>query len=75
MCNIGEFRSDPPPDTFHDLVEFSILASQRDPFDPMERAIKEFGEAYLAHTEHLHGDWRLEKEYPLSPELLAMSHV
>jgi len=75
LCNIGEFRSDPPPDTFHDLVEFSILASQRDPFDPMERAIKEFGEAYLAHTEHLHGDWRLEKEYPLSPELLAMSHV
>jgi len=75
LCNIGEFRKDPPPDTFHDLVEFSILASQRDPFDPMERAIKEFGEAYLAHTEHLHGDWRLEKEYPLSPELLAMSHV
>jgi len=75
LCNIGEFRKDPPPDTFHDLVEFSILASQRDPFDPMERAIKQFGEAYLAHTEHLHGDWRLEKEYPLSPGLLAMSHV
>jgi P-type Ca2+ transporter type 2C len=74
-CNIGDFRKEPPPDRFHDLVEFSILASQRDPFDPMERAIKEFGEEYLAHTEHLHGDWRLEKEYPLSPELLAMSHV
>jgi len=75
LCNICEFRKDSQPDTFHDLVEFSILASQRNPFDPMERAIKEFGEAYLAHTEHLHGDWRLEKEYPLSPELLAMSHV
>jgi len=75
LHNIGDFRREPPPDTFHDLVEFSILASQRDPFDPMERAIKEFGEEYLAHTEHLHGDWRLEKEYPLSPELLAMSHV
>ena len=75
LRNIGDFRNDPPPDTFHDLVEFSILASQRDPFDPMERAIKNFGEEYLAHTEHLHGDWRLEREYPLSPELLAMSHV
>ncbi|MEI6207350.1 MAG: cation-translocating P-type ATPase [Desulfuromonadales bacterium] len=74
-CTIDDFRKNPPPDTFHDLVEFSILASQRDPFDPMERAIKDFGEAYLAQTEHLHGDWRLEKEYPLSPELLAMSHV
>jgi P-type Ca2+ transporter type 2C len=75
LCNIGDFRDDPPPDTFHDLVEFSILASQHDPFDPMERAIKEFGEGYLAHTEHLHGDWHLEKEYPLTPGLLAMSHV
>ncbi|AJY70211.1 ATPase [Geobacter sulfurreducens] len=75
LCPIGDFRNAPPPDIFHDLVEFSILASQRDPFDPMERAIKEFGESYLAHTEHLHGDWTLEKEYPLSPELLAMSHV
>jgi P-type Ca2+ transporter type 2C len=75
LRTIGDFRNDPPPDTFHDLVEFSILASQRDPFDPMERAIKDFGGEYLAHTEHLHGDWRLEREYPLSPELLAMSHV
>ena len=75
LHRIGDFRSDPPPDTYHDLVEFSILASQRAPYDPMERAIKDFGEAYLAHTEHLHGDWSLEREYPLSPELLAMSHV
>jgi len=75
LCNIGDYRNNPPPDTFHDLVEFSILASQRDPFDQMERAIKDFGEKYLAHTEHLHGEWNLEKEYPLSPELLAMSHV
>uniref|UniRef100_UPI00384ED9A0 cation-translocating P-type ATPase n=1 Tax=Geomonas agri TaxID=2873702 RepID=UPI00384ED9A0 len=75
LCPIGDFRNTPPLEIFHDLVEFSILASQRDPFDPMERAIKEFGEAYLANTEHLHGDWFLEKEYPLSPELLAMSHV
>lgn len=75
LCKIGDSRNDPPPETFHDLVEFSILASQPDPFDPMERAIKVFGEDYLAHTEHLHGEWSLEKEYPLSPELLAMSHV
>ncbi|TGU72422.1 cation-translocating P-type ATPase [Geomonas terrae] len=75
LRNIGDFRNDPPPEIFHDLVEFSILASQRDPFDPMERAIKDFGEEYLARTEHLHDDWRLEREYPLSPELLAMSHV
>jgi P-type Ca2+ transporter type 2C len=57
------------------LVEFCILASQRDPFDPMEKAFKELGEHSLANTEHLHDDWQLLREYPLSPELLAMSHV
>ena len=75
IYDMRDFRTTPPPDIFHDLVEFSILASQRDPFDPMERAIKTFGEEYLAHTEHLHADWLLEREYPLSPVLLAMSHV
>ncbi|MBH8566686.1 HAD-IC family P-type ATPase [Nostoc sp. CENA67] len=63
------------PETFHQIVEFSILASQKDPFDPMEKAFKDLGNNYLAHTEHLHDDWQLIREYPLSPHLLAMSHV
>jgi P-type Ca2+ transporter type 2C len=65
----------PLPEAFHPLVEFAILASQRDPFDPMEQALKRFGEETLAHTEHLHQDWTLVREYPLSPTLLAMSQV
>lgn len=65
----------PPPEAFHPLVEFSILASQRDPFDPMEKAFNQFGEQYLSNTEHIHRDWTLVREYPLSNELLAMSHV
>jgi P-type Ca2+ transporter type 2C len=63
------------PETFHELIEFSILSSHRDPFDPMEKAIKEMGEKYLAHTEHLHDDWHLEHQYPLSQKLLAISRV
>ena len=65
----------PLPETLHQLVEFCILASQSDPFDPMEKAFKRLGDEYLAHTEHLHYDWKLLREYPLSPDLLAMSHV
>jgi Ca2+-transporting ATPase len=57
------------------LVEYSILASQRDPFDPMEKAFHRFGEEYLAKTEHIHANWTLVQQYPLSRELLAMSHV
>jgi Ca2+-transporting ATPase len=63
------------PETVHPLVEFCILASQRDPFDPMEKAFKQLGDRYLADTEHLHHDWQLLREYPLSPQLLAMSQV
>ncbi len=63
------------PETFHSIVEYSILASKRDPFDPMERAFKQLGDEYLPGTEHLHGDWHLVQEYPLSKDLLALSHV
>jgi P-type Ca2+ transporter type 2C len=63
------------PETLHALVEYSLLASQQAPFDPMEQALRSFGERALAQTEHLHRDWILLREYPLSPTLLALSHV
>lgn len=63
------------PEMFHRLVEFVVRASHRDPFDPMERAINALGSASLAGTEHLHKEWVLAREYPLSPSLLAMSQV
>jgi Ca2+-transporting ATPase len=62
-------------ENFHEVVEYSILASPIDPFDPMEKAMKELGGRTLANTGHLHKDWLLVKEYPLSEKLLAMSHV
>jgi Ca2+-transporting ATPase len=63
------------PEWSHELVEYGILASQRDPFDPMERAFHDLGQRQLAGTEHLHPDWTLMREYPLSGDLLALSHV
>jgi len=63
------------PEDFHELLEFGILASQKDPFDPLEAAITRLGGLSLEDTEHLHFDWVLEREYPLSPQLLALSHV
>jgi Ca2+-transporting ATPase len=63
------------PEAVHPVLEYAILASQRDPFDPMDRALKELGERTLRGTEHLHRDWTLVREYPLSPELLALSRV
>ncbi len=63
------------PEAFHELVEFAILASDENPFDPMEIAIRGFGVAALGRTEHVHRDWKLVAEYPLSDSLLALSHV
>ncbi|MGC1376323.1 MAG: cation-translocating P-type ATPase [Anaerolineales bacterium] len=63
------------PESFHELVEFGILATPVDPFDPMEKAIKELGGRTLVNTEHLHAEWNLVREYPLSEKLLAMSDV
>jgi len=60
---------------FHQLIEYGLLASQRDPFDPMEIAIKNFGEYYLKDTEHLHQSWFLVQQYPLSQKLLTISQV
>lgn len=63
------------PEAIHPLIEFGILASRKDPFDPMEKALQRIGQHYLAKTEHLHFDWQLLHEYPLSTDLLAMSCV
>jgi len=63
------------PEAFHEIVEYSILASPADPFEPMEKAMKELGARTLHNTEHLHEDWSLVREYPLSAKLLAMSRV
>lgn len=63
------------PEPFHELLEYSMLASQSSPFDPMEKAINNVGRKLLSSTEHLHDDWNLVQEYALSRKLLALSHV
>lgn len=65
----------PLQEELHGVLEFAVLASHRPAFDPMESAIGEAGQRLLAHTEHLHTDWTLIDDYPLSPEMLAMSRV
>jgi Ca2+-transporting ATPase len=60
---------------FHEIIEYGILSSQTNPFDPMEKAITGIGELFLKGTDHIHSNWEMLKEYPLSKELLAMSRV
>ncbi|MFZ5586292.1 MAG: cation-translocating P-type ATPase [Thermodesulfobacteriota bacterium] len=65
----------PLPEHFHRLLEYAVLASRRDPFDPLDRALREAGRAHLGEREHWHEDWELAREYPLTRELLALSHA
>jgi len=70
VANQDELKED-----FHEIMEFGILSSQTNPFDPMEQAITGMAKMYLKGTEHIHKNWKMIKEYPLSKELLAMSRV
>jgi Ca2+-transporting ATPase len=70
VAKAKEFNSD-----FHEIIEYGILSSQANPFDPMEKAITSLGDLYLKGTEHLHKNWKMIKEYPLSKEMLAMSRA
>jgi Ca2+-transporting ATPase len=63
------------PEEVHGVVENGILASPVDPIDPMEVALHTLGKTTLQETEHLHPDWALRREYPLTPELLAMTRA
>ncbi len=73
--DIHKKKKDALPEEFHEVVEHGILASSKDPFDPMEKALNELGETKLKNTEHLHHGWEVEEEYAISKELLAISHA
>ena len=75
ICDLRRHVANEFPEELHPIIEFSILASQKNPFDPMEVAFKDFGENFLHGTEHLHPDWRLVREYPLSRCLLSVTRV
>jgi Ca2+-transporting ATPase len=60
-----------PPAEFNELIEYSVLASESEPFDPMEKAFRELADATGTRS---HAGWTIVKEYPLSPALLVHAH-
>ena len=63
------------PEDFHVLIEFGMLATPPNPFDPMEQAIQEFGRSRLAGTEHFRDERGAEFQYALEPDILAVTRV
>lgn len=56
------------------LLETAILASERAPFDAMERALHTLGSQCLPAAA-LHANWSLAHEYALADGVPAMTHV
>ena len=70
-----EFKAQQLPIDFQQLVHVGMLASEIDPFDPMERAIKHAHDQ--AHLDEPSESARtvLVRSYPLTDRRLAVAHV
>ena len=74
QIDLGQTGNAQPADV-QALLDIAILASKPDPFDPMERAIHAAGAKVAPGIADRHRDWKLEREYPLTPELLAVTQA
>jgi len=68
-------RTDSLTEPVRQVLEYAVLASEIAPFDPMDKAF------YRCQTEHFpedrsgHDGWALVHEYPLTADIMAMTHV
>ena len=53
----------------------AVLACELEPFDPMDRAILDIAQRIAPEAVAFRRTWRLEKDYGLDPQLLAMCHA
>lgn len=58
-----------------EILDTALAASERQPFDPMERAIHDAAASLLPAAVRRLEQMALVREYDLTPELLAVTHV
>lgn len=75
VFDVEFLRKESAPDGVHGAIECATLASRRDPFDPMEIAIRDLAAEQLSTSDRNHEGWSLVREYPLTRERLAIVHV
>ncbi|OGG05090.1 hypothetical protein A2Z33_06565 [Candidatus Gottesmanbacteria bacterium RBG_16_52_11] len=57
------------------LIHTGLLASQRHPFDPIERELLRVGTLHLRPDDIPSDRWKLLREYPLTTDLLVIGRV
>ncbi len=62
-------------DAAQQVLGIALAASERAPFDPMERAIHAAAQTFAATAVKQLQGMELIREYDLTPELLAVTHV
>lgn len=60
---------------FRAVVEYSILASKPDPYDPMEKSLWQAGKQYMKDSGYLNQQWRTVHEYGLTSHLMAVTRI
>jgi len=75
FLEIKSLKKDNLAEKFDLLLKMGMLSSQQDPFDPIEKELKKSCKKFLDDGEKLLDDLSLTREYPLTKELLALSHV
>ena len=69
--DLQDSAADPPAS----LLEFAVLASEREPFDPMEKAYHRLLSDRFPTAVAKLGTWEPVHSYPLSPEQLSVAYV
>lgn len=65
----------PLPQALTELAECAMLATPLKPFDPMEKAIRALGNARLPQDSRARLGVEPVRQYPLTPQLLAVTHA
>lgn len=72
-CSVSIPATGPLPEKLNQILQVGVAATPVRPFDPMDKA---FLRAIEQHgPSGIYAGWELVREYPLSPELLSMSHA
>ena len=78
VANIIDAKGDLHSNNFDDvaeIVKYGVLASQQNPFDPMEEAFIIAGQQVFGDIEKIYNRQGIIKEYPLEDSSLSVVHV
>jgi len=71
----ARFSGGPAPADVLEVLRVAVLACDREPFDPMEKALLACAASRLPGFAQAHATWSVAHVYPLSPAQLSVAYV